>query len=200
MTNNPKSWPKKGEQLFRSNIDWWHNACLNYCPDPYDMYALGYKRAGDFLAQHVMKTRRYQDVLVYPLVFLYRQYLELRLKELIKAGSLLIDKPQRFPKHHRIDRLWNQCRRILEEAYPEDCSEDFNAAEGYIKQFSEKDPISIAFRYPTDKKGKKSLPGVTHINLRSFSEIMDNLASLLEAASTGISYYLDLKWDMESSI
>lgn len=200
MTDKSKSWPKKGEQLFRSDIDWWHNACLNYCPDPLDLYALGYKRAGDFLAQHVIKTRRHQDVLVYPLVFLYRQYLELRLKELIKAGSLLIDKSQRFPKHHSINVLWKQCRKILEEAFPEDSSEDFDSVEDCIKQFSEHDPSSTAFRYPTDKKGKKSLPGLTHINLKIFSEIMDNLASLLEAASTGISYYLDLKWEMESSI
>lgn len=200
MTNNPKSSPKKGEQLFRSNIDWWHNACLNYCPDALDMYALGYKHAGDFLAQHVIKTRRHQDVLVYPLVFLYRQYLELRLKELIKAGSLLIDKSQSYPKHHKIDVLWKQCRKILEEAYPEDCSADLNAVEDCIKQFSEYDPSSTAFRYPTDKKGKKSLPGLTHINLKNFSEIMENLASLLDGASTGISCYLDMKWDMESSI
>ena len=200
MTNIPKSWPKKREQIFRSNIDWWHNACLSYYPDQLDMHALGYKHAGDFLAQHVIKTRRHQDVLVYPLVFLYRQYLELQLKELIKAGSLLIDKSQGFHKHHKIDVLWRHCRKILKEAYAEDCSEDFDAVEDCIKQFSEHDPTSTAFRYPIDEKGKKSLPGLIHINLKNFSEIMDNLASLLDAARTGISYYLDIKWGMESSI
>ena len=200
MTDKSKSWSRKREQLFRSDIDLWHNACLNYWPDALDMYTLGYKHAGDFIAQHVIKTRRHQDILVYPLIFLYRQYLELRLKELIKSGSLLIDKSQGYPKHHKIDELWKKCREILEEAYPEESSEDFDAVDKYIQQFSEHDPTSIAFRYPTDKKGKKSLPGITHINLRNFSEIMNNLASLLDAASVGISYYLDLKGDMESSI
>lgn len=200
MNANAKSWPKKGEQLFRSDTDWWHNACLNYCPDSYELYTLGYKRAGDLLAKHVIRTKRDQDILVYPLVFLYRQYIELRLKGLIKAGNLVLDNPSKFPQHHKIDELWKQCRKILENVFPEESSEDFDAVEECIDQFSEKDPFSIAFRYPTSKEGEKSLPGVRHINLRNFSKIIASLASLLDSASMGISYYLDLKSNMERGI
>lgn len=200
MNDNSKSWPKKGEQLFKSDIDRWHNACLNYCHDSYELYTLGYKRAADLLAEHILRTRRNQDVLVYPLVFLYRQYIELRLKELIKSGNLLLETPRRIPPHHKIDELWEQCRKILEKIFPEENSEDFSAVEECIIQFSEKDHISMAFRYPTDKKGKKLLPSLTHINLKNFSRIMDNLASLLDSVSMGISHYLDLKSDMRRSI
>ena len=200
MNNNAIPRPKKGDRLFRSDIDRWHNACLNFCPEKHHLYALGYKRAGDLLIEHVLDKYINHDTLVYPIGFLYRQYIELQLKELISKGSLLLDEPKQFPKTHNIDKLWAQCRKILEKIFPEDNPNIFNATEECIHQFSEKDPTSEAFRYPIDKKGKKLLPGLTHINLKNFSDIMSKLSNLLDAADMGISYELDIKWEIERGI
>jgi len=183
-------WPQKGDQLFKADVDWWHNACLNRFHDNWSLYADGYKRAGDLLVEYIKDARSDQDFLVYPIVFLYRQYLELRLKELIRDGNQLLDVPQEFPKHHKIDKLWGQCRRILEQVWPEGPTEDLDAVEECIRQFSEKDPSSIAFRYPTDKDGNPSLPDLRYINLRNLSEVMARIGSLLDGSSDGISAYL----------
>jgi len=185
-------WPKKGDQLFKSDVDWWHNACLNFLPDQWNLYAVGYKRAADLLVECVGQTRRHQDTLVYPIVFLYRQYLELRLKELIRNGSLLFDIHRKILRHHKIKELWMQCRKILEKEEFGCSSNDLDAIEECIHHFSEKDPYSMAFRYPTDKNGNRTLPGLTNINLRNIAEVVERIASLLDAASTCISYYLDI--------
>lgn len=196
MSGNLSPWPRKGDRLFKGDVDWWNNACLNYLHSHWGSYAAGYKLAGDLLIQHIKNARRHQDTLVYPIVFLYRQYIELRLKQLIKDGNLLLEIPNDLPKHHKIDKLWEQCRRILEKVWPEGPAEDLDAVEERIQQFSERDPTSTVFRYPPRKNGSRSLPGLTHINLRNLQEVMARIGSLLDAASTGISVYLDDKFEM----
>lgn len=193
MRNKSITWPRKGDKVFKPDIDWWHNACLNYVSDQWNLYALGYKLAGDIIFEYVKETRRDQDKLVFPIVFLYRQFLELRLKELIKKGNILLKKYKEFPKQHNLDILWLQCKKILMESElidPQD-KHDLDAVEECIHQFSEKDPYSMSFRYPTDKKNRKSLPGLTHINLRNLSEIVGRVSLFLDGASTAFDYYLD---------
>jgi len=198
MGDNTFPWPKKGDQLFKSDIDWWHNACLNYLSDHWDVYTEGYRQSADLLVDHIKETRSNQDLLVYPIIFLYRQYIELRLKILIRDGKELLDLPGGFPKHHKIDELWRECRIILEKVWPEGPEEDLIAVEECINQFSKKDPTSMAFRYPTDKNGNPHLSDVKYINLRNLSEVMARLAALLDGSSDGVSEFLSCKREMES--
>jgi hypothetical protein len=95
-------WPKKGDVLFDSADDWYHNACINLRFFNWDVYASGYKHAGDLLVQHVIDTRNHRDTLVFPIVFNYRQYIELRLKELILIGRILSDESPEFPPTHNL--------------------------------------------------------------------------------------------------
>jgi len=197
MKDNQIPWPRKGDQLFKADVDWWHNACLNYLPDQWGVYADGYKRAADLLVELVGNMKRDQDILVFPIAFVYRQYIELRLKELVKNGNLLLGIGEKAPQHHKIDQLWRHARSIMEHAWPDGPVQDLDAVEACIRQFSERDPSSTAFRYPTDKAGNPSLDGLKHVNLRNLSEVMERLASLLDGASMAISHYLDQKWEME---
>lgn len=186
-------------RLFKSENDWWHNACLNYLHDHLDTYAEGYRLAGDLLVGHVKETRSEQDFLVYPIVFLYRQYLELRLKEIIRHGNQYLGNAEDFPRHHDIERLWQECSRIIRVALPDLSGEDLDAVGQLMQQFAMTDPASTAFRYPTDKRGAPSLAGLTHINLRSLSDAIERLAGYLDGVSEGISVYLQHKQDMEAA-
>jgi len=69
MSDNQHHWPKKGEQLFRSDLSDHSNACLNFMNNQFDLYAVGYKRAADLLVDHAISTHSNQDILVYPIVF-----------------------------------------------------------------------------------------------------------------------------------
>ena len=200
MNDIPITWPKKDEQLFKVDDDWYHNAHLNYKDYNWNLYSEGYKRAATLLIEHIKNNHFDQDTLVYPIVFLYRHYIELGLKEIIKYGSQLLDMPEEFPKHHKMDGLWKQCRIILKQEtlctrIPE---EQLNAVEECIQQLSEKDPESFAFRYPTDKNGNPSLSGLEHINLINFSEVMERIATFFDGVITGVYVLLDQKREIRS--
>jgi hypothetical protein len=190
-------WPRKGDQLFAEDDDWWNNACVGWSRDEWTAYGEGYKRAAEILVQHVVDTQRDQDFLIFPIGFLYRQYLEVRLKHLLRDGFLLLDVREAFPTHHRLNELWKGCRRVLEQVWPDGPRDDLDAVEEVIEQFKQKDPGSTAFRYPVDTKGNRSLPTTERINLRNLAEVMERTAALLDACSAGIQEDLQQKWEME---
>ena len=193
-------WPKKGDILFDSADDWYHNACINLRFFNWDVYASGYKHAGDVLVQHVIDTRNHRDTLVFPIVFNYRQYIELRLKELIIFGRILSDEAPEFPCTHNLRTLWNTCRSIIADGAIGATETDLEAIDDAIAQFCTVDPGSDSFRYPVDRDGNLSISDDLHIiNLRQLRDRIDALATFLDGASMAFSGFMDYKADMQSS-
>jgi hypothetical protein len=188
--------PSKDDKLFTTAEDWWNNACLNYSRDGWTLYALGYKDAADLLVSHVEDGGRSQDTLVYPILFLYRQYLELALKELIRDARILEEIDEPFPKTHRIDELWRICQTLLRQISSDEPIEYLDEIGRLIGEFSKVDPTSMAFRYPEDRDGNPSLPGISNINLRNVKEVIGKIAIILDGASTQIDVYLSNKPEM----
>ncbi|CAH1088210.1 hypothetical protein NTG1052_660012 [Candidatus Nitrotoga sp. 1052] len=56
----------------------------------------------------------------------------------------------------------------------------------------------MAFRYPQDKDGNPSLPGIRHINLRNIREVIGKISIILMGANAQVSEYLSIKRDVES--
>lgn len=185
--------------IFAADEDWQCNACLNWTYDPLNLYTMGYKLAGDCLVEKVTKSGEDQDSLVYPVCFLYRQYIELRLKEIIRSGRQLIDEPGDFPQHHKIQHLWDDAVPILKKAFAHESSPfDLSRPSHVVSEFAKVDPDSLAFRYPTDKAGANQLQGIWHINLRRLRDYVNTFSEDMDGASMGISVYLEHKHDMES--
>ena len=166
------------------------NACLNFLCYPIDAYAEGYKRGADQLVEYLLREGRDQDMLVYPIVFLYRQYLELRLKQIIQEGGRLIGKNGVFPQTHDLEQIWILAKRTIETVYKEDPEPaDLMGIEQVIKDFAEVDRSSYSYRYPTDKSGNNSIGDRRHINLFSLSEGLKEASGLLDGAVAGIAEY-----------
>jgi len=196
---NQENRPLPLEPIFASDKDWHCNACLNWSGDAMELYILGYKKAADNLVAQVMETSRHQDSLVFPVCFLYRQYIELRLKEVIRSGRRLLDEPGVFPPHHKIQHLWDCAVSILKKVFAEEIEPpDLSIASHVVAEFSKLDPESVAFRYPIDKQGANPLEGLRHINLRRVAEYVDAFAKIMDAGSMAISVYLDHKNEMTS--
>ena len=53
--------PKGTDKFFTSEGDWWTNACLNYLPDGWGTYALGYRKAADIIVDYIDSKKRFQD-------------------------------------------------------------------------------------------------------------------------------------------
>lgn len=176
--------------LFTFAEDFHNNACINWSDDPLELYARAYKEAAEKLISEVVRSQRGQDTLVYPIVFLYRHYIELRLKEIIQEGRRLLEEPGNFPPHHRIHDLWLTAMEIIEKVFENDEGKpDFGFVEHVLAEFSKYDPGSFSFRYPTDKEGNNPLFGLQYTNVRHLAENVDRLAEILENISAGISGY-----------
>ncbi len=183
-------WPITGDKLFATNADWWHNACLNYTCNKWDAYATGYKDAADIIVARVVETHQGMDNLVYPVAFLYRHYLELRLKEIIIHGRQLVGAPRVGKWNHDIGKLWCTARQLLEQIYPKDSKANLNIVGECIEVFCQFDLTSTNFRFPANNDDSPTLTGVNRINLRHLGEVMGRIAGLLDSASTAISEYL----------
>jgi hypothetical protein len=186
--------PSSEDKLFTSADDW-TNACLNFFHDGWTLYAIGYKDAADILVEHIEKHGQHghpQDFLVYPIIFLYRQYLELSLKDLIRMAQKYLNDLTPFPHHHRINELWKLCDKLLEQISPGDSAEYRKEIGRLMEEFAQVDPLSMSFRYPEDKDGNPTLPGLDYINIRNVREVVRKIYIILEGAGAmiweGLSY------------
>ncbi|MBI2934716.1 MAG: hypothetical protein HYY29_03995 [Chloroflexi bacterium] len=119
--------------------------------DPgWDVYAEGYKKGGDALVQYVIEHRYLRDCLVYPILFLYRQYLELRLKNLIRVSSGLGGGNVDIPLGHGLLELWDEVRQNMTAILMSgsDTESVFEAIGGRLKELDKIDRTSQASRYP----------------------------------------------------
>lgn len=190
--------PRRDDSLFNAKGGHWiANACLNFTHDQSWGYVNGYKTAGDLLVQYAC-TGREQDVLVYPICFNYRHYIELALKQIIRDANNLTDSNSDYPHGHDLQKLWVECRPLLEEVFKESPIEPMGDVERLIAEFAQMDPTGMSFRYWEDRGGNASLPTVRHINLEKLGETMQRLSNFFDCCQTGISVNLDHKQEMEA--
>ncbi|MFN3188772.1 MAG: hypothetical protein ACK42D_04510 [Candidatus Paceibacteria bacterium] len=190
---------KADDQLFVEAEDWQMNACLNWYHDPTELYIVGYKEAGDALVQSVANRNGTADSLIFPIVFLYRQYIELRLKSLLLEGSRLLDIAYEQKRGHQLSKLWPKVRSILAELWPEGSKTGFVVFDCLIAQFEQVDPGSTTFRYPKDLYGNNSLKiDSPRVNLRNLKEVVGAMAVILEGAAAAISEFQGLKRGMQT--
>jgi len=190
------AFPETDDKLFRHDLpDWTNNAVLNYLSGKFPPYATGYREGFSALVKECVEERGLNDILIYPIVFLARQYVELRLKEIIIGLHYCTDGTNEFPKTHKIDQIWFQFKSLYEGIGESTNEREFQHAERVIVEFALMDPLSVAFRYPVDKEGNKTI-AISHINIRNFGEVMNRLANFLDAVSDQVSHYTDVTSDM----
>ena len=201
--------PRKEDILFRfDRSDPDANACLNYTATPEYAYNEGYRVAARSLAKQVLETYCDQDILVFPIVYLYRHHLELILKRLTFLGSSILERELtdveiRHLEKHRLDLLWNNFRPILnsvckEAGWKAPSPEDIEGVNSYIRQLTEVDPESQSFRYAVSKKGVPSVPHLKHINIRVFAVGMESLSAFLEGFKAGLDHLDEVKNEMRA--
>jgi hypothetical protein len=158
--------------LFSKGQDWY-------------FYINGYKDAADLLVSHAAEGDPRK--LLYPILFLYRQHLELAFKDFIRDCRRSLGWQEAFPKTHRIDELWRLCVGLLHELSPGTTDNDeVKHTTRLIAEFCTVDPTSEAFRYPEGKDGSPA-PFDVKINLTTVKEIVGKISLLLDCISTHVS-------------
>ena len=102
--------------------------------------------AANALIARLMEDRRDLNFLIFPILFLYRQYLELSLKGLIKDAEDLLGLEREAPTQHHLDRLWDCAKLLLVELLDGEARPEFAVVDNCIEQYSEVDPASTAER------------------------------------------------------
>lgn len=175
-----------GQKLFIQGRDRDNTAMLGWTQFPWDLYAAGYKDAADALVKALTSRQASLDSVIYPLVFLYRQGLELQLKLILPLARRLAGQPATADTHHKLMPMWSELRVLLEQIDPREADKELPAIEEFIRQMHDVDPLSFAFRYPTTKKGEVSLPDLRHVNVRHLRDVMNSVFMLL----TGVHSWL----------
>jgi hypothetical protein len=139
-------------------------------------YALAYKKAADILVQYNQRLPDiFLDDLVLPIVFLYRHYVELILKDLLIEGNKKYGKIsnskyiEKILDTHDIGYLWQELKALLFE--PADRSEYVEALGACLFEFSNVDDRSMAFRYPVDKKNNPFLINNPHLQSLEYIDV-----------------------------
>lgn len=204
------SFPQEEDSLFSEIARKGHNISL----DPYvslgplgdnwAKYIIGYKEAADILADKIIDNRSVQDYLVFPAIFLYRHFVELSLKSIIRYGFELYNINIDYKQNHKLEDLWRDCRLLIEKNWPKEKEYVgiLNSTENIIKEFSKIDSSSCETRYPEPKrdgKGKKeddrtfTLEGIPDINPKNMKKLMEKIANFLGAMGDAFSSELSEK-------
>lgn len=192
--------PEKGTNIFSTSGKRERDAIIGDHHIDWDMYCYGYRQAADvlvddFLQNHDNYSAEHESQ-AFAIIFLYRHYLELRLKELFIAyGRLLGDSVD--VTGHRLVSLWEKVHdrenRESNEHVPE-IDEDMEVLQGIIEQFDGIDPNSEVFRYPVSKDGKTvTLPKI-QVGLQELREVMRWVSFFMDGWSVGIDDYINAKY------
>lgn len=130
-------------------------------------YISSYKEAADTLVD-----QRIPDLNIFPIMFCYRQYLELILKNVCYVN---MDKNSylEFIKNssHNLLNVWKEAKVFLKNT-----QEQLDLIHNIVKIFNKLDPNSFNFRYEFDKKLNRSLKEENfEINTLSLKQYMDKV-------------------------
>ena len=176
-------------------------------PADWGNYAIEYQEAVNVLLDDKTWKRNFT---VFPVIFLYRHYIELRLKEIILNNWEYLGIAMPFPGGHDIYKLWNICREYMKETdksvdpgfaqsseYVEQIIGAYDALEADLNKFAEIDPDSQHFRYPVDAHGN---PITVNKELlieiqRELPELVKRISYNLDGIAVGIHTILQDKYD-----
>lgn len=190
-------WPDASQSIFTPMTDWENNAEIQSSAGDWYAYITGFKEAAYTLTKHVINTKIHQELLIFPIFFLYRHYIELQIKYIIHEGEKLLDQYPKIQKLHNLKKLWRICTQIIITAFPDTDKKDIDNVSRIIDEIESIDPESITFRYPVDSNNQMTIPiGLRRLNFSNLVYVMTSLETFFDGVSTEISVNLDIKKDM----
>ncbi|MBD3338588.1 MAG: hypothetical protein GF353_05750 [Candidatus Lokiarchaeota archaeon] len=171
------SWPEKKKSIFSERKDWWNKASLEISSNTEGLaiYTQSFKDAGDRLVEYAQSDKTSINFLVFPILFLYRHYIELALKEIILSATQYLEKENNAINSHNLSHLWDETKKLISEVDLDIPEDEIVAVENQIIQFHKLDMSSMTFRYPVDKQGNVFKNLSEYINIENVREIVDGL-------------------------
>lgn len=186
--------------LFRRGPRIQLNACVGSNGGPYDLhaYSRGYFLAGQRLSASLDESTMSVDVLVYPLVFLYRHAIELGLKALAQNLPRIWDDDTKIHLTHKLQDNWSRVRPYLTREPEFDPNEPvLGFVDRVLADLVEIDPTGEAFRFPSARSGNLFLQDMSVINVEVFGKAMTTVADAFDYWNGRAEELWDAKCEME---
>jgi hypothetical protein len=124
-------------------------------------YREGYKKAADALVLKLLDSDcdyiadlHIRFGMIYPIMFLYRHYIEIEFKDLIALAGMTSLVDIKKMSGHDLRKLWSKVLECVEAVQGKDTRQEFeDAFEKVIEYFEQVDPHGDGFRYPKNVKG-----------------------------------------------
>jgi hypothetical protein len=173
----------------------------------------GYKDSAFDLLKNLIDKKEVDwialDSKIFPIIFIFRQFLELILKQTLRFEKLIKNEIQSdelgFKTTHSLEKLWEELKPIIQSRYKqydeitqEGLLEKDNTICDMISELDRLDSGSFAFRYPFEKpkngtdKIEYSLPKMT-IDLQNLQDSMRKLTAYFEGINEQARIELDQK-------
>jgi len=182
-------WPSMNDEAFREVPFSPTDACLDWIiSNEYDWaITVSFKEAADKIVDDLAigKTSEHADLFFFPVAYLYRHSIELRLKELIWQGMQLrileYEKNKDLLGSHNLHKLWNKVSNILRTVCGDSIRDDLAAVEKTILQFHKIDKSGQGFRYLKDKERKSLCQKFPQrVELENLKKVMEGLVNFFE--------------------
>lgn len=187
LLNREFRWPQKGDIPFARSAEPMANATI--ATDERTRLVLmlsGYKKSADLLVAHATDERADRDTLVFPIIFNYRQFVELSLKyQLWLYGPTVNIEPNW--RTHDLGQLWSAFEQMLDRYGTPDPDEADPVVKDVISEFAKIDPGSYSHRYPVDRNGRPLPITISDLHLPTLADVMEAVDNYF----TGTDGYLD---------
>lgn len=181
-------WPDCSAKVFQGEPGTWGYGLASETRTAWRLYAEGYRRAAESLFATFSADLRDGSYLLFPLAFLYRHHVELRIKELLFASADYLQLPTDWRLNHNLMQFWQLLRPLLLRVSPDLLKHELDNVDRIIGELSSKDPLSQLFRYPAYQAGRCHLNDLDPIDieiyyatLRQLSEFLDRFSDCLHA-------------------
>lgn len=179
--DRPFAWPKRGDSLFSSNLKL-PTYSFPIGEDCWSTYALSYRQAAEIVVGELQSSRVVMSSTLLPALFLFRHYIEIRLKELVVLCGKILGEEQSISSHHKLYPSWGRLKGLARRIDNQFQGEEVEVVEKCIKELSELDERGDVFRYPVDTQGNTNL-NRTSIPIENFAKTMEAIANYLDGAT-----------------
>jgi hypothetical protein len=173
-------------QLLTPDRDIRLNAVLDYWTGVSDSYAKGYRRAAEVLLQRFLDDpdAKQGDLLVLPILFFFRHYLELCSKDIIVIRTSDRGSKRSMAIRTRFAEIVGRSEDTRRSRM--NLSGQFEKVQTCIAEISALDPGSTSFRYPYDQHGRPVF-GHLVVSLRHLQAAIADIGDFLDGVSIEMS-------------
>ncbi len=150
------SYPREKDTLFTASADFRQNFKLDFTSAEF-AYISSFKEAADGVVQMAVDEGRDLSFRFLAACFLYRHFIELSLKSIIRQWYDLNDKtfkPEEW-QSHSLPALWNAARDAAQKYWPDKDPEVIKTVERVVNEFHQIDPTGQELRYAQRVKWTK---------------------------------------------